>query len=301
MRALITGVEGFVGPYLARELKASGVEVTGTFLNNPPDMDIELHQLDILDASKCDDLIADIQPNLIFHLAGFSSVKQSWEDPELCMKINVDGTRNLLEAVKKAGIDPTILIVSSSEVYGKPEKLPIAEDHPLNPVSPYAKSRLKQEELCRSYELKIIISRSFNHIGPGQLPIFVASDFAQQIADIEQGTQEPVIRTGDLKASRDFTDVRDMVKAYHLAVERCKPGTYNICSGKALKIQDILDILLGLSEKKIKVEQDTEKMRPSEIPEIYGDNTKFYVATGWKPSIPIEDTLKDILEHCRNS
>ncbi|GAG14942.1 unnamed protein product, partial [marine sediment metagenome] len=233
---------------------------------------------------------------------GFSSVKKSFDYPELCKKINVQGTKNILESTLKTKISPRILIISSADIYGIPKKIPIPENHELNPVSPYAESRKEQEALCKEYadKLKIIILRSFPHIGPGQLPIFVTADFSKQIAEIEKGINPPIMKIGNIKAKRDFTDVRDMVKAYLLAIEKCKPGEiYNVCSGNSYSIQEILDKQLSFSKVKIKLEHDPNRMRPSDIPELTGDNSKFKQATGWQPEITIDQTLKDLLDYWR--
>jgi GDP-4-dehydro-6-deoxy-D-mannose reductase len=304
MKAFITGINGFVGKHLSDFLLSKGFEIIGTdladrFDGNP---EVRYNKLDVLDSDKINGIINESKPDIIFHLAGFSSVKKSFEMPEICTKINVIGTKNLLDAIIKARINPRILIISSADVYGIPKSLPIKETDKLNPISPYAESRKEQEELCRRYtQLKIIISRSFPHIGPGQQPIFVASDFAKQIAEIEKGKKEPVIKVGNLEIKRDFTDVRDVVRAYLLAVKEGEAGqTYNICSGKAYSIKDMLDKLLSFAKAKIKIAQDISRMRESDIPVLQGDNSKFRKKTGWKPEIDFDKTLKDILNYWRS-
>ncbi|MBW2996338.1 GDP-mannose 4,6-dehydratase [Candidatus Woesearchaeota archaeon] len=305
MKAFITGINGFVGKHLSALLLSRGFEVHGIDLSDSFDGDskVNYQKADLLAPEELNQLMLKIKPDYIIHLAGFSSVKKSFEQPELCRKINVTGTKNLLDAVLSAKINPKILIITSADIYGTPKSVPIPETAELNPVSPYAESRKEQEEICKQYmeKLQIIISRSFPHIGPGQAPIFVTSDFAKQIVEIEKG-KEPTIKTGNLEAKRDFTDVRDVVKAYLLALEKCKPGeTYNICSGKEYSIKEILDMLLSLSQAEIKIEQDPDRMRPSDIPILQGDNSKFKEQTGWSPEIPIETTLKDILDYWRNN
>jgi len=302
MRALITGICGFVGPYLAKHLQRNNYSICGTYLDKPCEIkNIKQEQLDITDHKAVFEVVSHTNPDVIFHLAGFSSVQESWKKPELCHKINVGGTKNLLESLAALGTQPRVLLVSSAQVYGKPVKIPIKEDHPLNPLSPYAASRLEMETLASGYSsLRIVISRSFNHIGPGQPLGFVCSDFAHQIARIEKEKHEPLIKVGNLDARRDFTDVRDMVKAYLLAVEKGIPGqTYNLCSSKSWSMQQILDMFLGMSSKKISVKRDAEKMRPSDIPELKGNNTKFVRQTGWKPIINLRQTLKDTLDYWR--
>ncbi len=304
MRAFITGINGFVGKHLANFLLSKEFEVFGMDIsdNFEGDDKVKYYKADILDFDNLKQIINEIKPEIIFHLAGFSSIKKSFEQPELCKKINVQGTKNLLEAVINSKINPKILIISSADVYGIPKSIPTPETAELNPISPYAESRKEQEELCKEYmeKLQIIISRSSPHIGPGQQPIFVASDFAKQIAEIEKNLKEPIIKVGNLEVKRDFTDVRDMVKTYLLTIEKCKPGEiYNICSGKTYSIKEILDKLLSFTQVKITIKQDPNKIRKSDIPVLVGDNSKFVKATGWKPEIPIEKTLKDILEYWR--
>ena len=299
MKALITGISGFVGPHLQAHLEKNAIEVFG--IDKHPAGE-RVFEADMLDFGSIADIIAQVKPDLVFHLAGFSSVKKSFEQPELCKKVNVQGTKHLLDAIMKAQIRPKTLIVTSAEVYGIPKTVPIKETAELHPVTPYGESRKEQEALCKTYAEKIplVIARSFNHIGPGQPPPFVTADFAKQIAEIEKGLQEPVMRIGNLAAKRDFTDVRDIVRAYLLALQKCTPGeAYNICSGSAHAIQEILDILLSFAQVKITTEHDPTRMRPSDIPILQGDKSKFTSATGWKPDIDIKTSLKDILDYWR--
>jgi len=306
MNILITGVNGFVGKYLSKFLLSKGFKVFGIDIFDTFDGEdkVNYFKLDLLNKEDSQEVIKKIKPEFIFHLAGFSSVKMSFEQPELCRKINVDGTKNLLDSVLDLDINPRILIVTSAEIYGIPKSIPIKETDILNPISPYAQSRKEQEELCAKYadKLKIIISRSFPHTGPGQQPIFVVSDFAKQIAEIEKGNIKPVMSVGNLESKRDFTDIRDIIEAYLLAVEKAIPGeTYNICSGNAYSIKEILDKLLSFSKVKINVKQDPSKLRPSDLPILQGDNLKFKQQTGWVPKISIKKTLKDTLDYWRNN
>lgn len=308
MKVLVTGINGFVGKHLTDLLLSKGCKVYGLDIsdNFEGDSIVKYFKIDILNFDKFKDIVAEIKPEMIFHLAGFSSVKKSFEQPDLCKRINVNGTKNLLDAVIKSNIDPKILIISSAEVYGIPSFLPIKETDKLNPISPYGESKKEQEDLCldyyNRYNLNIIISRSFLHIGPGQLPIFVVSNFAKQIVEIEKGYKSPVINVGNLEVKRDFTDVRDIVEAYYLAIEKCESGeTYNICSKKDYSIQWILDKLLSFSKINIKIEQDPSKLRPIDIPRLLGDNSKFKNQTGWKSRLSIEKSLKDILYYWRNN
>lgn len=305
MKSLITGVSGFVGPYLAKHLLNNKYKVLGIDLIKKKIENVFSYQVDILDREGLFSVMRKVKPNYVFHLAAQSSVKKSFEQSELTKKINVGGTKNLLDSVLNAKVNPAILIVSSAQIYGIPQQIPITEQHPLNPVSPYAESRLEQEKLvlnyCKKHGMRIVISTSFNHIGPGQSAEFVCADFAKQIVEIEKGLRKPLIKVGNLEAKRDFTDVRDMVKGYLLALEKGKAGEcYNLCSGKAYSIEEILHMLIKISKcKDIKVEKDPKKIRPDDIPILLGDNTKFRKHTGWKPEIHIVQTLKDIMEYWR--
>lgn len=312
-KALITGIAGFVGSHLAELLLSKDFEVYG--LSRPrTKMDhiesiknrLHLEDADLLDSHSLYTTVARIKPDYIFHLAAQSFVPTSWVSPSVTLEVNIIGSANLFEAVRQSGIDPVIQIACSSEEYGlvHPDEVPIKETNPLRPQSPYGVSKVAMDYLgyqyyC-SYGMKIIRTRGFNHTGPRRGDTFVTSNFAKQIASIEKGKQEPVIRVGNLEAERDWTDVRDMVKAYLLSVEKCEPGdVYNICSGNRVKISHMLDILLGYSKVKVEIKQDPARMRPSEVPVLVGDNSKFRKQTGWKPSIPFEKTMKDLLDYWR--
>jgi len=219
---------------------------------------------------------------------------------------NIIGQLNIFEAIRHTGINPRIQIAGSSEEYGLvyPNELPIRETNPLRPLSPYAVSKVGQDLLgyqyFMSYKLNIIRTRGFNHTGPRRGEVFAESNFALQIARIEAGLQEPVIRVGNLESKRDYTDVRDMVEGYWLALEKGVPGeVYNICSGQAWSIRQILDMLLGMSTVLVKVEEDPDRLRPSDVPHLVGDSSKFRQVTGWRPKIPIEETLRDLLDYWR--
>jgi GDP-4-dehydro-6-deoxy-D-mannose reductase len=247
-----------------------------------------------------------VRPDWIFHLAAQSFVPTSWNAPTESLTTNVLAQVNLFEAVRHIGLKCRIQIACSSEEYGMvyPDEVPIKETNPLRPLSPYAVSKVAQDMLgyqyWMSWKVDCVRTRGFNHEGPRRGPVFVASDFAKQIADIEKGRKEPVLHVGNLEAKRDFTDVRDMVKAYWLALEKCEPGeAYNICRGQAWKISELLDLLLGMTKSKIEVREDPARLRPSDVPILLGDNSKFVKATGWQPTIPFEQTLRDMLEHWR--
>jgi GDP-4-dehydro-6-deoxy-D-mannose reductase len=267
---------------------------------------ITLVECDLRDASSTRDTLERIRPDWIFHLAAQSFVPTSWSAPTESLTTNVLGQLNIFEAVRRIGLNCRIQLACSSEEYGMvyPDELPIKETNPLRPLSPYAVSKVAQDMLgyqyWMSWKVDCVRTRGFNHEGPRRGPVFVASDFAKQIADIEKGRKEPVLHVGNLEAKRDFTDVRDMVRGYWLALEKCEPGeVYNLCSGKAYSIQQVLDLLLGMTKAKIEVRQDRLRLRPSDVPVLLGDRTKFTKATGWEPTIPFEQTLQDMLDHWR--
>jgi GDP-4-dehydro-6-deoxy-D-mannose reductase len=259
--ALITGVNGFVGPYLRKELESDEYDVYGFDLNAGN----KVFRCDITDFNSVFSVIKELKPDVIFHLAAFSSVGKSFEDPKKCFDVNVLGTKNLLDAVMKCGIRPKILIVSSSEIYGVPVYLPIDEVHPLNPVSPYGMSRLEQERLCKNYDLPIIIVRSFNHTGENQPETFVIPSFKKQVMDAKEGD---TIYVGDIDVVRDFSDVKDVVKAYVALVEKGVIGeVYNVGSGNRYLLRDILYAFIKKSGKNLKIETDPSKYRKAEIKE----------------------------------
>jgi GDP-4-dehydro-6-deoxy-D-mannose reductase len=248
-----------------------------------------------------------VRPDAIFHLAGQSNVPRSFAEPAQTLTTNVLAQLNLFQAALRLKQNPLFLVVCSNEIYGRvtPGDLPIDEDAPLRPVSPYAVSKAAQDLLAYQYyishKLRTIRLRPFNHIGPRQAEQFVASAFAAQIARIEAGGQEPLLRVGDLAAERDFTDVRDMVRAYALAAQHGEPGqAYNIGSGRTVSIRWLLDTLLAFSTRDIAVEPDPARMRPADVPRVACDSRRFRERTGWAPQISLEQTLHDILEYWRD-
>lgn len=314
MKALITGITGFVGSHLAEYLlQKQDVEVWGIvrWRSKTDNIDhfkdkVKLIECDLRDASSVEKAIELVRPEKIFHLAAQSFVPTSWNAPAETITTNIIGQLNIFESVHKIGINPWIQIACSSEEYGMvlPEETPIKETNPLRPLSPYGVSKVGQDMLgyqyAMSYGMNIVRTRGFNHTGPRRGIVFVESNFANQIALIEKGKLPPVIHVGNLEARRDYTDARDMVRGYWLATEKCKPGEeYNICSGKDYTIQKVLDILLSYSKIKVKIQQDPDRMRPSDVMILLGDNTKFCKATGWKPEIPFEKTLLDLLNYWR--
>ena len=316
MKILITGITGFVGSHMAEYYLNKGVEIYGTYrwrskTNNIDHIKDKIHLLyaDMNDAHSLEKVIKEVKPDRIHHLAAQSFVPMSWKAPTDTFNTNAIGTIHLFEAIKNIQnlCDPLIHVAGSSEEYGMiyEDELPIKETNPLRPLSPYGVSKIAQDMLCYQYNkscgLKTILTRAFNHTGPRRGDVFVTSNFARQIVEIEKGKKEPIMYVGNLEAKRDFTDVRDIVRAYDLALEKGKIGErYNICSGKSITIKEMLDILLSFSDKKIKIEQDSKRMRPSDVLILEGDCSKFTKETGWKPEIPFEKTMKDLLNWWRN-
>jgi len=264
---------------------------------------IKLYQCDVTDFDRLTKLVKRILPDQIYHLAAFSSVGKSFEEPLETVGINTRGTLYLLEVLRNLKKKIKILVVSSADVYGKVkrEKLPIKESCGLFPISPYGSSKACADLLAyqyfHSYRVNAIRTRSFNHTGPRQSRGFVIPDFASQIAKIHLGLSKPVMKVGNLEAERDLSDVRDVVRAYYLLLKKGKPGNaYNVCSGKAFKIKYLLDCLLKLTRRKIKVSKSKAKRRAVDIPVLLGDNSKVRRALNWKPKMSIEETLKDTLE-----
>lgn len=312
-KALITGITGFVGSHLAELLLKKDFMVYGTTRPRSKTENIdhienklELYDADLLDSHSFYSLVVKIKPDFIFHLAAQSFVPTSWASPANTLETNILGSVNLFEAVRRAEINPVIQIACSSEEYGlvRKDEVPVKETNPLRPLSPYAVSKVAMDYLGyqyhQSYQMKIIMTRAFNHTGPRRGDVFVCSNFAKQIALIEKGKQSSTIFVGDLSSQRDFTDVRDVVKAYLLSVQKCTPGeVYNIASGKTWEIKKVLEILLSFSKVKIDIKKDPERFRPSDVPILLGDSTKFRKKTGWKPEISFEKTLKDLLNYWR--
>ena len=310
MKALITGISGFIGSHLADFLVGRGLEVWGTYfrggLENVSHLKgkLKFRRCDVRERGRVKEILRECRPELVFHLAAQSRPDLSWRDPWTTMEVNVLGTVNLFEGVRELGLDPKLLVACSSAEYGfiQEEEGPIKEDHPLNPVSPYAVSKVAQDLMAyqyfRNYGLRTFRVRIFGTTGPRKVGDACA-DFASQIARAERrggGT----VRVGNLEPRRDLTDVRDMVRALWLVVERGREGeVYNACSGTAHRVGDLLEKLLDLARVRVKVEVDQEKLRPSDEPLIVGSNEKIGKECGWRPEIPLEKTLEDILEYWR--
>jgi GDP-4-dehydro-6-deoxy-D-mannose reductase len=313
LKVLITGITGFAGSHLAEFCLDQGAEVFGSIRwrsrkENIESFEDQVHliECDLKDYVSVRDLLKAVRPDYIFHLAAQSFVPTSWHCPQETLTNNVIGELNILEAVRDLGINPMIQVAGSSEEYGLilPHEVPVKETNPLRPLSPYAVSKVAQDLLgfqyFQSYGLNIVRTRAFNHTGPRRGEVFACSNFARQIVEIEKGLKEPVIRVGNLNARRDFSDVRDVVRAYWLSLERGEPGeVYNISSGRAITIKELLDQLLSLSEIDLEVKEDPERMRPSDVEILVGDCSKFKERTGWEPRIPLETTLKDLLDYWR--
>jgi GDP-4-dehydro-6-deoxy-D-mannose reductase len=315
-KILITGASGFVGSHLVDHLALDSNNLLfGTHFSKSGSKNldenkqkIQLLEVDLRNEDEVYDLVDKVKPDIIYHLAAFTSAADSFKSPKETVLNNIACQINIFEAMRRSGLlNSKTLVVASAEVYGsvKKEDLPIDEETSLNPTNPYAVSKLAQDFLGRqyflSYGLKTVRVRPFNHVGPRQAPIFVVSSFAQKIVEIEKGKREPVLPVGNLQAKRDFTDVRDVVKAYVSLMEKGELGeVYNIGSGTSYKIADILDKLLSFSSAKITVKVDKSLFRPIDDPELVCDATKLNRLTGWKPEIAIEKTLKDTLDYWRD-
>lgn len=314
-RVLITGVTGFAGQYLAELLlKSSQIELHGTYHSEDSRMrlgEIErkiiLHQLDLTNFDAISELIKQVMPDEVYNLAAQTSPGESMKNPSETLVTNTLSQLNLFEALRKHNLtDVRILAVSSAEVYGAimPGDLPIDENTPFRPTTPYAVSKITQDYLALQYflshKMSIIRVRPFNHTGPRQQPKFVVPMFAKQIAEIEKGTQEPMMKVGNLKSRKDFSDVRDVVRAYSLIMEKGEPGeVYNIGFGASVSVQEILDQLLSFSDKDISVQVDQTLYRSIDTPEVVSDSTKLRELTGWQPEISLSKTLKDTLDYFR--
>jgi GDP-4-dehydro-6-deoxy-D-mannose reductase len=312
VQILVTGASGFVGQHLVQHLNRvqPDAKLHGTFFRSttvlPASEKIELTQIDLCQSQDVTKLIERLRPDAIYHLAGQSSPARSFRLPWETLETNIRAQFNVLQACVDTGIAPRIVTISSAEVYGsvQPEELPLRESSPLRPASPYSLSKITQDmmgwQYHLSYDLPVIRVRAFNHTGTRQSEDFVVPSFAMQIARIEARQQPAVIRVGNLAAQRDFTDVRDVVRAYHRLMESGTPGeVYQVASGKAHSIQSILDTLLEYATVTIDVRVDTERFRPVDSPIIQGDFSRLHQATGWQPEIPFEKTLRDILDDCR--
>jgi len=315
MRVLITGITGFAGSHLADYILANhpDVEVCGIIRWRSRrenilhiEEKIALFEADLKDVISLKKSLVEIKPDLIFHLAAQSFVPTSWKCPAETFTINAVGQINLFEAILSLELNPKIHVAGSSEEYGlvQSEELPMRETNPLRPLSPYAVSKVAQDLLAwqyfKSYGLRTVRTRGFNHTGPRRGEVFICSNFAKQIAEIEKGKRDSVIHVGNLEARRDFSDVRDIVRGYWLCLEKGEEGeVYNIGSGKTYTMQAVLDMLLSMSKVNVKVQIDSRRIRPSDVPVLLADSSKFRKLTGWKPEIPLRESLQDLLDYWR--
>ena len=297
MRALITGAAGFVGGHLWAHAAERGAELVGP----------SREELDLLDAAAVRRLVAGFRPEAVFHLAALASVGQSWSEPAETLDNNMRATLNLLEAVRAEAPEAVVLAAGSGEQYGPvaEDRLPVGEDEPFRPQNPYAVSKASADLLAGFYAdahgLRVVRTRAFNHAGPGQSDAYVVAAFARQIAEAERaGLEELVIETGNLAPRRDFTDVRDVVRAYWLAVEQGVPAIYNVCSGVSVPVADILARLADLTDLRVEQRTDPARLRKHEVMDIRGSHERLTEATGWQPEIALETTLADTLDWWRN-
>jgi GDP-4-dehydro-6-deoxy-D-mannose reductase len=315
LRALITGVTGFAGSHLAEYLAAhTDLEVWGTDIrSNDRNIaaikdDVHLMVADMSDPVAVSDVLSQAEPHYLFHLAAQAFVPLSWSDPWQTMANNIRAQLNILQILSNSDASPRMLVVGSADEYGmiSAEDLPVSEEAPLRPYSPYAVSKIAQDMLgyqyFASHGLPVVRVRPFNHIGARQSPSFVTSDFAKQIAEIERGRRDPLLSVGNLDAERDFTDVRDIVRAYHLALEEGEWGeVYNLGAERAYSIQQVLDILLSMTKVQIDVVQDPARLRPTDVPVVVSDCRKFRERTGWSPRLSLEESLAGVLDYWRQT
>lgn len=308
-KALVIGVAGFVGDYLVNEIHKNDIEVYATKLphekfENP---NAKIYDLNIMDQDAIIALLFEIRPDYIFHLAAQSSVGLAWKKPGLTVDVNIKGSLNVMDAIRELFYKPRVLLVGSGEEYGhiQPGETPISEENHLRPGNIYAATKVCQNMIgniySKAYDMEVMMVRSFNHIGPGQAPMFVISDFCKQVAEIEKGLREPVMKVGNLEAERDFTDVRDVVKAYVALIQKGNSGeTYNVGSGNAKKIREVLELIISKATVNIVVEIDPNKLRPVDVPIIEADITKLNQLTGWIPRISFEQTIQETLDYWRD-
>ncbi len=314
MRLLITGITGFVGSHMAEYALAQGAQVFGSarWRSRTENIEhlkdkIQLVECDLRDMASARRLLETTSPTHVVHLAAQSFVGTSWHSPAETMSTNITSQMNLLEGMRALKLEPRFLAIGTSEEYGLvyPDELPIKETNPLRPLSPYAVSKVAQDmmgfQYFRSYGLPIVRTRAFNHEGPRRGEVFVTSNFAKQVAEIEAGLRKPVMFVGDLTPRRDYSDVRDIVQGYWILLDHGEPGeVYNLCSGRSWAIQQVLDFLLDASRVKgITVELDHARLRPSDVMVLEGDSSKIRKAVGWQASIPFERTLEDLLDYWR--
>lgn len=308
-RTMIIGAAGFVGGYLINCLKQEcGMEVFATKLQHEKieNSSAQIFDLDIMDKEAIVSLLFEVRPDYIFHLAAQSSVGLAWKNPGLTIDVNIKGSVNVMDAIRELYYKPRVLLIGSGEEYGhiKAGETPIGETNMVRPGNIYAATKACQNMIgniyARAYDMEVMMVRAFNHIGPNQASMFVVADFCKQVAEIELGIREPIMYVGNLEAKRDFTDVRDVVRAYVQLVEQGIAGeTYNVGSGHAIAIREILDRIIAMSDCDIAVEIDANKLRPVDVPIIEADISKINALTGWTPEISLEQTIRETLDYWR--
>jgi GDP-4-dehydro-6-deoxy-D-mannose reductase len=296
VRVLITGAAGFAGSHLAAHLQAAGHELFGVGRTPESPVEYEYTTVDLCQADATRRVFEQAAPDWVFHLAADASVAQSWDDPQGTIRNNLQSTMSVLDAAR----DCRVLLAGSGEIYGPPRQLPVTEDHAFAPQNPYAASKAAADLFAGFYGGHVVRTRAFNHFGPGQADLYVVAAFARQIAEAEQrGDDSVTVRTGELAARRDFTDVRDVVRAYAMLLEQAEPGAYNICSGVSRSAADILAALSEQSPLEVRHETDPARLRKNEVMEIRGSHDKLTQATGWEPEIAFEQTIADTLDWWR--
>jgi GDP-4-dehydro-6-deoxy-D-mannose reductase len=308
VRVLVTGIGGFVGAHMAAYLgRRDDVEVIGIVKGNEPRRalgGVRVLTVDLEDAVAAEAAIAETRPERIVHLAAQSSVRVSWDDPVGTFRANVHALVHMMEALRRRSWSPRVLVVGSADEYGAADALPLTESSPLRPTSPYAASKVAQGFVALQYALSVrmpvIRTRTFPHTGPGRTDMFAESSFARQAAEIQAGRRQPVLSVGNADVVRDFTDVRDVVRAYWKLLERGEPGeVYNVCSGNGVSLREIASRLLALAGVRAEVRVDPDRLRPADIPVLVGDPTRLKQATGWEPRIGLQQTLRDLLDYWR--
>ncbi len=315
MKVLVTGVSGFVGAHLVEFLRREHPEAELVGITRPHGSAggslhgaVRLVEADFNDPASLEPVLDAVAPDRIIHLAGQSSVHVSWTDPGGTLRTNVLGLVHLVDALRRRGAKPPVLVVGSAEEYGAvaPADLPLREDAPLLPASPYAVSKTAQgllaAEYARGLGLPLVRTRTFHHTGPGRGEAFAESSFARQLAEIEAGLRDRVLHVGNLEAVRDYTDVRDVVRAYWALLDRAGEAggrVFNVCSGRGLKIHDLLDTLLARAQVKVEIRVDKDRLRPSDVPAQVGDPSRLKALTGWEPHIPLEQSLGELLDDWR--
>ena len=300
---LVTGATGFAGGHLLERLAAGGAPVHA-FAHaggQPPSPHAGVHwwSVDLLDREAVRGALQAARPSVVYHCAGLADVQNAWKAPARALRVNVVGTHNLLEGCRDVGLSCRVFVTGSAQIY-RPSTGAISEEDEVAPANPYGVSKLAQELTAAASGLPVLLARPFNHAGPRQSPSYASSAFAQQIARIEAGGLDPVLRVGNLESRRDITDVRDTVRAYQALAESGVPlRPYNVCSGRAYSMREILDILLSLARVRVRVDVDPARLRPSDNPIILGSHARLTTDTGWRPEIPIEQTLADLLDYWR--